>query len=114
ARLSTHNSLTGWLYTRVRFAAATTLRTRHRREQREREAESMKECFSARDSEAAWDEIKLVLDDVMHGLREKERHAILLRFFEGKTLTQVGHALGLNENAARKRVERALEKLRDN
>ena len=113
ARLTRHTSLTAWLYTSVRFAAATVLRTRQRREEREREAESMKESFAARDSGADWEEIKLVLDDVMHGLRQKDRHAILLRFFEGKSLAQVGHALGLNENAARKRVERALEKLRD-
>src|SRR6266850_1448313 len=97
ARLTRHTSLTAWLYTSVRFAAATVLRTRQRREEREREAESMKESFAARDSGADWEEIKLVLDDVMHGLRQKDRHAILLRFFEGKSLAQVGHALGLNE-----------------
>ena len=74
----------------------------------------MKESFTARDLEAEREEIKLVLDDAMHGLREKDRHAILLRFFEGKSLAQVGHALDLNENAARKRVERALERLRHN
>src|SRR5437016_2568537 len=47
ARLMGHTSLTGWLYTSVRFAAATVVRTRQRREQREREAESMKEPFAA-------------------------------------------------------------------
>ena len=36
----------------------------------------------------------------------------MLRFFERKDLKQVGAALGISENAAQKRVNHALEKLR--
>jgi hypothetical protein len=53
-----------------------------------------------------------VLEDAMHELGEKDRHAVLLRFFQNKSLKEVGMVLGLGENAARMRVERALEKLR--
>jgi hypothetical protein len=47
----------------------------------------------------------------MHELGEKDRLAVLLRFFQNKNLREVGVALGLGENAARMRVDRALEKL---
>ena len=52
------------------------------------------------------------LEDAMHELGEKDRHAVLLRFFQKKSLKEVGLALGLGENGARMRVERAVEKLR--
>jgi hypothetical protein len=53
-----------------------------------------------------------VLDDAMHKLGEKDRVAVLLRYFQNKSLKEVGKTLGLSENAARMRVDRALEKLR--
>src|SRR5204862_4713392 len=52
------------------------------------------------------------LEDAMHELGEKDRLAVLLRFFQNKSLKEVGLVLGLSENAARMRVERALDKLR--
>ena len=65
------------------------------------------------DSPAAdWTKLGPVLEDVMHELDEKDRHAVLLRFFQNKPLKEVGAAMNLNENAARMRVERALDKLR--
>ncbi len=48
----------------------------------------------------------------MAALREKDRNAILLRFFQNKTLGEVGASLGASESAAKMRVNRALEKLR--
>ena len=48
----------------------------------------------------------------MHELKEADREAILLRYFENRQFAEIGEKLGLNENAARMRVERALEKLR--
>ena len=59
-----------------------------------------------------WPEIAPLLDDAMAGLRERDHSAIVLRFFEGKNFKQVGAALGVSENAAKKQVDRSLEKLR--
>jgi hypothetical protein len=53
-----------------------------------------------------------VLDTAMAGLREKEHNAIVLRFFENKSFSEIGQALGTSEDAAKMRVNRALEKLR--
>lgn len=61
---------------------------------------------------ADWEKLRPTLDDAMHELKATDREAVLLRYFENRTFAEVGAKLGLNENAARMRVERALEKLR--
>lgn len=112
SRLTRHTSLTGWLYASVRFAAATARRASQRRCRHEQEAHAMNELSRTQPPEADWEQLRPVLDEAMHSLREPDRHAVLLRYFEGKTLAEVGRALGIDEDAARKRVQRALEKLR--
>ena len=59
-----------------------------------------------------WIQIAPFLDAAMSSLREKDRNAVLMRFFENKTLAEVGTALGVNEVAAGKRITRAIGKLR--
>jgi RNA polymerase sigma factor (sigma-70 family) len=103
------STLTGWLYTGARFAAAKIVRSEKRR--REREEQFMREPSDAA-PETDWEQLRPVLDDVMHQLRETDREAILLRYFEDRPFAEIGARCGLNENAARMRVERALEKLR--
>ena len=61
----------------------------------------------------AWMQIAPLLDAAMAGLNETDRHAVVLRFFDGKSIREVAAALGANEDAAKKRVSRALEKLRN-
>ncbi|HEU5396483.1 MAG TPA: sigma-70 family RNA polymerase sigma factor, partial [Verrucomicrobiae bacterium] len=102
--------LSGWLYRATRFAAADLLRNRRRRQRREQEA-SM-EPVSVTPAEPAWEELSPLLDDAISQLREKDRDAIVLRFFENKTLAEVGASMGIAERAAQKRVLRSLEKLR--
>ena len=63
-------------------------------------------------SEASWQRIAPELDDALEKLGESERNAVLLRFFEDKNHRQVGLALGISEEAAKKRVNRGLERLR--
>src|ERR1039457_2915832 len=108
--LSRRESLTGWLYTSAHFAAAKIARTENRR--RDREEKFMREPIHETAPEADWGKIRPALDEVMHELKEADREAILLRYFENQPFVEVGAKLGLNENAARMRVERALEKLR--
>jgi hypothetical protein len=72
----------------------------------------MREPISETAPELDWEKLRPTLDEAMHELKEAEREAILLRFFENRPFAEVGGKLGLNENAARMRVERALEKLR--
>jgi len=106
--VSRHGVLTGWLYQATRFAAAKVVRTERRRATREKEAAAMQELAS----DANWEQLRPVLDEAMSRLGAKDRDAVLLRYFERKELSAVGDALGTNEEAARKRVSRALERLR--
>lgn len=111
--LVSRSSLTGWLYTSTRFAAGKALRSRSRRRVHETEAHLMQHILSASSAaEIDWNELRPVLDAALHELGEADREAILLRYFEGRSLAEVGAAVGLAENSARMRVDRALERLR--
>ena len=111
--LSGRTLLAGWLYTSTRYAAAKAIRSERRWRSREQEAISMQQPPLESTHEPAWEQIHPILDSVMHELKEPERNAVLLRYFERKHLVEVGAKLGLSEDAARKRVGRALEKLRE-
>ncbi len=102
--------LAGWLHRATRFAVAQMHRAERRRRARELEAVEM----NALKSEPApvWEDLRPVLDQALDRLGRTDRDALLLRFFEQRTLAEVGRALGLKEDAARKRVDRALDKLR--
>lgn len=63
-------------------------------------------------TETAWQELRPLLDETMECLGQTDRDALVLRYFENKSLQEVGVALGLEERAAQKRVARGLEKLR--
>ena len=72
----------------------------------------MNELLSDDSPHEAWQRIQPVLDDALHELKEADREALVLRFLEDRPLREVGTRLGLKENAARMRVDRALDKLR--
>ncbi|MDB6028907.1 MAG: polymerase, sigma-24 subunit, subfamily [Verrucomicrobiales bacterium] len=109
-RLSRQVVLSGWLYQTARLTAVTFIRSEIRRARREEEA-YMQNISDETDSEA-WSQIAPLLDAAMDGLNEADRHAVVLRFFDGKSMKEVGAALGANESAAKMRVNRAVEKLR--
>ncbi len=102
-------NLTGWLYRAAHFAAKGIIRTEQRRKLREEKAAQM---HTTATEESAWEQIAPLLDGAMSQLGQKDREVMLLRFFENKSLAQVGLTLGMSEEAARKRVTRGLEKLR--
>jgi RNA polymerase sigma factor (sigma-70 family) len=110
AQLVHHPLLVGWLHTTTRFTAAKALRDQRRWQRREQEAHTMNAANA--EADPAWEELRGVVDAVLHELSEADRAAILLRFFETRSLAEVGAAIGVSENTARMRVDRALEKLR--
>jgi RNA polymerase sigma factor (sigma-70 family) len=112
AGLSARPVLSGWLYRSARFAASDVVRSERRRRVREAEAQTMNEITSEPARDAEWEQLRPVLDEVLSELGEADRDAVMLRFFEGRAFRDVGTALQLSEDAARMRVERALEKLR--
>lgn len=111
--LAHHATLAGWLHTSTRFAAAKAVRSRQRWQDRNREAQAMHDIIHpTASSEPGWEQLRPVLDAALADLGARDREALLLRFFEDHPLAQVGARIGLSENAARMRVDRALDKLR--
>ena len=100
-----------WLFQATRLTANNFVRSESRRHQREEEAYMQSVLDEA--GTGIWPGIAPLLDTAVAGLREKDRQAIVLRFYEGRNLREVGLALGASEVAAEKRVNRALEKLRE-
>jgi RNA polymerase sigma factor (sigma-70 family) len=110
-KLCHYDTLLGWLHTTTRHIAINTVRGEARRRIREQEATAMQNINSV--PEIHWSEIGPLLDEAVGQLREPDRDAVLLRFFKNLSHQEVGAALGLGEDAARKRVDRALDKLRE-
>jgi RNA polymerase sigma factor (sigma-70 family) len=103
-------ALSSWLFQTTRLTALNFMRSEVRRHFREH-ATYMQSVLNE-SSEVVWDKIAPVVDAIVATLGEKERRALVLRFYEGKSLREVGAALGVSDDTAEKRVTRALEKLR--
>src|SRR5208283_3803861 len=110
-RISDKTILTGWLFKTTRFAALAQIRAAARRRRYEQEAQMQSELQPSA-PDLFWEQMSPLLDEALASLGETDRQAVLLRFFDNKTLTEVGNSLGTGEDTARKRVSRALEKLR--
>jgi RNA polymerase sigma factor (sigma-70 family) len=105
--------LGGWLFRTTRFVAARAARSEIRRKLREQSAAAMNAPQSLNDeSESSWNQIEPHLEDAVASLSDSDRSAVLLRFYEKLPLQEVGRRLGTSEDGARKRVVRAVEKLR--
>src|SRR5207247_3928527 len=100
-----HPFLAGWLYRSACFESANVRRTAARRHAHERQLIAMQSTIT--DSGPDWDAIAPVLDEAMSQLSEKERDALLIRYFQNHHLKVVGERLGASEDAAQKRVSRA-------
>lgn len=109
--LNANTILPSWLHRTAVFAAADTLKMQRRRARREQEALMQSENETAA-PDPAWELISPLLDAALVQLGEKDRRAVLLHFFQKKTFAEVGGSLGMSEGTARKRTQRALDKLR--
>ena len=109
-RIPSGTVLSGWFFKTTRFAALAQIRAAAKRRQRELEAQMQSEIQSPT-PDPLWEQISPLLDEALAQLGEKDRQAVLLRFFENKSLAEVGNCLGTGEDTARKRVSRALVKL---
>jgi len=102
--------LAGWLHRHTRYTASTAVRTERRRISREQKAMEMRSLDD--NIEPPWEQIASCLDETLEQLNSSDRDVLVLRFLRGQDFRAVGAALGISEDAAQKRVSRALEKLR--
>jgi uncharacterized protein (TIGR03435 family) len=108
--LSSRVVLSGWLYQAARLTAANFIKGEIRRARREQEVYMQSTLPNPETTD--WDKIAPLLDEAMGKLGETDRTALVLRFFENRTSAEIGSALRMDEDTARRRVNRALEKLR--
>jgi RNA polymerase sigma factor (sigma-70 family) len=112
--LSSSVMLGGWLFRTTWFVASRALRTEMRRKRREQTAVAMNLSTDVpEENEARWNQLAPHLDQAVAALSDADRSAVLLRFYEKKPLADVGLHLGMSEDAAKKRISRALEKMRE-
>ncbi len=108
--LLNHSNLVGWLYTGTRYAAAEVVRSETRRRRHEQEATAMTDLPS---TDSAGQDLAIpFLDDILDALPKKDREAVLLHAVENLSFVDVGRALGLSADAARMKVNRALDRAR--
>jgi RNA polymerase sigma factor (sigma-70 family) len=110
-QLRTEAELAAWLHRTTVHVAIDLWRSETRRQTREQLAAAMEPAPAEPDER--WEEIAPFLDHALNQMANGDRQALLLRYFDGRSMRQVGQLLGVTENAAKMRVHRALERLRD-
>jgi RNA polymerase sigma factor (sigma-70 family) len=104
--------LSAWLLSATRLAALDVCRQLARRRKHEQRSAAIMPTQTHDADDQAWDHIRPLLDLALAKLSEKDRRAVVLRYFEDRSLREVGQAMGVSEEAARQRVWRAIGQLR--
>lgn len=110
--LHSQTILATWLFTVTRYCAKSALRNEMCRRKHETSAATMTHQINQQ-PDVEWQHLAPMLDGLVNRLRTGDREALLLRFYEQKSFPEIGVELAISEEAARKRVNRAVEKLRD-
>lgn len=105
------DSLPAWLHKTTLLESQAWQRGEMRRRQREQTAAELGTTMKTPDEAPAFHALVPLLDEALLSLREKDREALLLRYYESQSLKDVGAALGVSDDTAQKRVQTALEKL---
>lgn len=117
SQLGNQTVLGGWLYNATRYTCLDALKRRRRREMHEREAAQMtRQTADAAQRQAVsvqWEEAAPVLDAAMGSLGSADRRLIVMRYMEDRTVEDVAASLGITPDAAKKRAQRAKDRLRD-
>lgn len=113
-KLTKLTSVAGWLYIAANLASAETVRKEQRRKTREILASQLTELVDheASRSPEEWTRLRALLDDLICGLDSDDREVVVLRYFSKRSYSEIGGVVGTTDEGARKRVERALERLR--
>ena len=104
-------TLSSWLFQTALLTAKNVRRSEGRRQAREQEAGQMLTEETRREP-AGWAEIEPHLNDALHALPPGQRTLIFERYFQDRPLAEIGAGQGISEDAARMRVNRALDRLR--
>ena len=114
--LQGRETIAGWLYNAARYVARNVRKQEHRRQMNESRAahEAPGALLPPAPENPLWEQIEPHLHVALNRLKPADREAVLLRFVQEQSLAEVGASLGISENTARMRIQRALEKVRVN
>jgi uncharacterized protein (TIGR03435 family) len=112
ATIRRQTTLYGWLFRATRFAVLNQRRQEKNRARREQEAYAMQSANNSDDLNPVWEQITPHLDDALDKLPVMDRELVMIRFFGNKSHKEAARTLGVSEDVVRKRLSRAMEKLR--
>lgn len=112
AKLVDHPVLSGWLHRTAQNLSSNIVRSDVRRRAREHKAATMNELLSS-SQDASWEQITPHLDAALGDLSDSDREVVLLRYFERKSAREMANILNVSASAAQKRVNRAMERMRE-
>lgn len=110
-KIKTDGELVAWLHRTAVHVAIDLWRSETRRRTREQLAAAMQS--PANESDRIWEEIAPHVDEALNQLSDADREAVLLRFFQRKSMQEIGQVFGISEDAAKMRISRAIGRLRD-
>jgi len=112
AKIPRQPTLYGWLFRATRFAVLNQRRQEKNRSRREQEAYAMQSASSPDDLNPLWEQITPLLDDALDKLPATDRELVMIRYFGNRSHKETAQMLGVSEYVVRKRLSRAVEKLR--
>ena len=112
ATIRRQTTLYGWLFRATRFAVLNQRRQEKNRARREQEAYAMQSASNSDDLNPVWEQITPHLDDALDKLPVMDRELVMIRYFGNKSHKEAARTLGVSEDVVRKRLSRAMEKLR--
>jgi RNA polymerase sigma factor (sigma-70 family) len=110
-RFTADRAMVSWLHKATRYATQTAAKSERRRQRRETEA-AMRTPQTTESPQSEWTQLAPELDEMIGRLSRADREAILLRYYRDLSYAEIAVEIGTTEEAARKRVDRAIEKLR--
>lgn len=108
--LTNHLSLTGWFYTTTRHLSDKAVKKEQTR--RHYEQNAAMDALTTAESSPEWERVRPIIDGALEEMAERDREVILMRFFQSRGFADIGATLQISDDAARMRVDRALEKMK--
>ena len=105
-------TLHGWLFRATRYAVLNAVRQQNDRQRHEQEVFAMQSVNESTESGSTWEQIAPFLNDALAALSDADRELVMIRFFGNKSHKDLADAFGISEDTARKRLSRAIDRLR--